>query len=144
MDFSKKYISKLLEKYDNGNSTLEEEQHLKTYFTEHDIASEFEVYRPLFAYFEQAKNLSYHSKWQPQRKVKMKPLWMKVAASFIVILGSVWLFNLYQEQQELKAAKMAFEETQQALKMISENMNQGLEKLEYVEVFSEQKNKLIK
>ena len=76
--------------------------------------------------------------------MKLKPLWLKVAASFVVILGSVWLFNIYQEQQEMKAAKMAFEETQQALKMISENMNQGLKKLEYVEVFSQEKNKLIK
>lgn len=144
MDFKHDTIAKLLSKYEQGKTTLAEEQHLKRYFAEQEIPAEFEVYRPMFAYFDQAKKTNYKSRWRPQRKVKLKPLWLKVAASFVVILGSVWLFNIYQEQQEMKAAKMAFEETQQALKMISENMNQGLKKLEYVEVFSQEKNKLIK
>ncbi|MFN2261885.1 MAG: hypothetical protein ABR595_07470 [Psychroflexus sp.] len=144
MDFKKNYISKLLEKYDHGKTSLAEENHLKKYFATQDIPEEFEVYKPMFTYFEQAKITDYKSRWRPQRKVKLKPLWLKVAASFIVILGSLWLFNFYQEQQELKAAKIAFEETQDALKMMSKNMNQGLEKLEYVEVFGNQKNKLIK
>lgn len=144
MDFKHDTIAKLLSKYEQGKTTLAEEQHLKRYFAEQEIPAEFEVYRPMFAYFDLAKNTAYKSRWRPQHKVKMKPLWLKVAASFIIILSSVWMFNYHQKQQEIKAAKMAFEETQEALKMLSQNMNQGLKKLEYVEVFSQQKNKLIK
>ena len=48
MDY--RYIRQLLERYWKGETTLEEEQILRTFFIQKDIPEDMEVYRPLFAY----------------------------------------------------------------------------------------------
>ena len=48
MDY--KYIEQLLERYWNGETTLEEEDILRTFFSQIDIPAEMEQYRPLFLY----------------------------------------------------------------------------------------------
>ena len=44
-------IESLLEKYEEGQTTLQEEAQLKHYFTTETVAPHLEVYRSLFAYF---------------------------------------------------------------------------------------------
>jgi len=48
MDY--KYIKQLLERYWNGETTLEEEDILRTFFSQTDIPAELESVKPLFAY----------------------------------------------------------------------------------------------
>lgn len=48
MDY--KYINQLLERYWDGKTTLEEEEILRTFFSQIDIPEELEKYRPLFLY----------------------------------------------------------------------------------------------
>lgn len=48
MDY--KYINQLLELYWSCKTTLEEEEILRTFFSQIDIPEEFEKYRPLFLY----------------------------------------------------------------------------------------------
>jgi hypothetical protein len=45
-------IEKLLKKYEDGQTTLNEEVELRDYFSQSVIAPQFEVYRPLFNYFD--------------------------------------------------------------------------------------------
>ena len=48
MDY--KYIKQLLERYWNCETSLEEEDILRTFFSQEDIPSELESYKALFTY----------------------------------------------------------------------------------------------
>ncbi|MFA5849061.1 MAG: hypothetical protein WC833_04200 [Bacteroidales bacterium] len=49
-------IRTLLDRYFNGETTLQEEETLRNYFSRSDIDPEFKQYSPLFNYFSQEKN----------------------------------------------------------------------------------------
>ncbi|MFO7746007.1 MAG: hypothetical protein R6V36_11580 [Psychroflexus sp.] len=143
MEFSKTYINKLLNLYEEGETSLEQEKELKLYFSSDEYDKDFEAYAFLFKYFEkESKTMS------PQLKTKDKKssnhFWINIAASICIVLGGLWYYEYYVNKQEMKEARQAFKTTQNALNLLSINMNEGLEKLEYVEVFSTQKNKIIK
>ena len=144
MDFSEAYITKLLDLYDDGETTLEQERDLKSYFASESYDKDFESYAVLFSYFETELKTTSEVEIGIQSPKPNKFLWLNVAASIVVILGGVWLFTYYEKQQDIQEARIAFEKTQNALNFLSFNMNEGLEKLEYIEVFNTQKNKIIK
>lgn len=143
MEYDKAYISKLLSLYEEGETTLDQEKELKMYFTSEHYDSDFEVYATLFKFFETESNTQFDEELKTEKN-SPNFLWMNIAASIFIVLGVLWFYNYYDNQKELKEAKLAFETTQNALNLLSNNMNEGLEKLEYVEIFSTQKNKLIK
>ena len=51
MDY--KYINQLLERYWNGETSLEEEKILRTFFSQTDIPADLEQYRPFFVYTQE-------------------------------------------------------------------------------------------
>ena len=53
MDY--KYINQLLERYWNGETTLEEEEILRAFFSQKDIPAELLPYQALFAYGQTEK-----------------------------------------------------------------------------------------
>lgn len=143
MEYDKAYISKLLSLYEEGETTLDQEKELKMYFTSEHYDSDFEVYATLFKFFETESNTQFDEELKTEKN-SPNFLWMNIAASIFIVLGVLWFYNYYDNQKELKEARLAFETTQNALNLLSNTMNEGLEKLEYVEIFSTQKNKLIK
>lgn len=143
MEYDKAYISKLLSLYEEGETTLDQEKELKMYFTSEHYDSDFEVYGTLFKFFETEYNTQFDEELKTEKN-SPNFLWMNIAASIFIVLGVLWFYNYYDNQKELKEARLAFETTQNALNLLSNTMNEGLEKLEYVEIFSTQKNKLIK
>lgn len=143
MELNKKYIAKLISLYENGESSLEQERELKTYFSSGDYDKEFEEYAMLFKFFESEAETNYDEEVViPNTRSNFS--WINIAASICIVVGGLWFYNYYSQQQELEEAKIAFEKTQDALNLLSHNMNQGLEKLEYVEVFSQKTNKILK
>jgi hypothetical protein len=143
MEFDNNYIRKLLTLYEDGETTLEQEQELRAYFSSDNYDSEFEVYAIMFKSFAMESKANYNGEVKTPKTFKAYS-WINIAASICIIVGALWFYNYQAHQQELEKARVAFEKTQNALNLLSINMNKGLEKLEYVEVFSEQKNKIIK
>ena len=52
---SVKNIEKLLERYLEAETTVVEEARLQEYFSREDIPAHLELYRPMFQYFQTAK-----------------------------------------------------------------------------------------
>jgi hypothetical protein len=121
-------IEKLLEKYDNGATTLQEEQQLKNYFTQETVAPHLEVYKPMFQYFVITQEEQF-TKDIPLKPSKTYTLykWISVAAVAVLMFGVYTQVNkpitdlsqLTLEQQE------AYFQTKKALAMVSSNFNEG-------------------
>lgn len=47
------HIQQLLDRFMSGESTLQEERELEQYFATHEVSSEWQPYKEMFAYFEQ-------------------------------------------------------------------------------------------
>ena len=78
--YTKEYIHKLLEKYMDGTSTLEEEDILTQYFTHKQVPIEWEQYRLLFAEIEAMKPAS-----------KPKRHWLRWTAIAAIIVGVIYM-----------------------------------------------------
>ena len=92
-------MNELLERYFNGESSLQEENQLKIYFKSSNVDPEHEMYRPLFVVFESESEISYHSDRPADLKIKthkVSNFWLKsisltgIAASLVL---AVWLFG---------------------------------------------------
>jgi hypothetical protein len=139
-------IEKLLEAYFEGNTTLQEEATLRTYFSSAKVAPHLQQYQPLFASFVKAQTEGFTREIVlPKEDKTTSRWWMGIAASLLVAVGVFGFFN--QEPSftaEEKEAIAAFEKTREAFKMMSQNFNDGAEELAYIQNFTETTNKILK
>lgn len=139
-------IEQLLEAYFEGNTTLQEETTLRTYFSSTEVAPQLEQYAPMFTSFAKAQEERFTREIiLPKENKTIGRWWIGVAASLLVALGVFGFFN--QEPSltaEEKEAIAAFEKTREAFKMISQNFNEGAEELVYIQNFKETTNKILK
>jgi hypothetical protein len=145
MEFNK--IEVLLEKYFEGETSIAEEIELKNYFSSPNVAPHLEQYQPLFGYFSMAKEQKYTQKI-PLLSIKRKVAWLSIAASVVIMLGigSYVYFNanVAKENKELGSyddPEEALAATQKALAMLSNNVNVGVESVQYIQVYENTKNK---
>ena len=132
-------IEKLLEKYFEATATAAEERELRDYFAGEGVAPDLETYRPIFAYFSEAKEERY------PRQVPLKPRkqllrWISVAAVGILMLG-LYFGNEYREQRK---AEYAYQQTRKALGLIAQNLDRGTEKVARLSEFEETRQKIYK
>ena len=157
-------IEKLLEKYDNGETNLKEEQQLRAYFTQEDVAPHLESYKVMFQYFTNTKEETFTKDIPVQRKKQNYIYqWISAAAVILVLFGIFTQFNgddpktfddLTNEEQ------MAYDQTKEAFDLLSSKFNEGASnvsvlgivgsqfdkgavRVEYVTEFSKTTNKLL-
>ena len=82
-------IERLLEKYEEGQTTLQEEAQLKHYFTTETVAPHLEVYRSLFTYLVSDKQLSYQRPLTATQSSSNKYRWF-ASAAVVTIMFSVF------------------------------------------------------
>ena len=93
--YTKEYIAKLLDKYMDGTSTLEEEDVLADYFRGQDIPQEWADYQQLFQEIEAMK---------PQSKVRKRWIGWSVAASVAVLFITMMWQQTRQPNTEQTSA----------------------------------------
>lgn len=142
-------IEKLLEKYFEATTTVAEEETLKAYFSQENIAKHLEQYTAMFQYFSNAKEerftkeLPLESLASTTTKRKFNYKWLSVAAVTLLMFG-IYFGNDYRVQvaEERAATEYAYQETKKALNLLAENFSKGTEKVAYLNQFEETKRKI--
>ena len=128
-------IEKLLEKYLNAETTISEENQLKNYFANDQVAPHLQEYQALFGYFSASKKERF-TKPIRLKTQKMNWKWLSVAAS-VVLLVSV--YTGYQNNQK-RQAEMAYD----AIALLSSSLNKGTVAIAQLQEFETTKNKIFK
>lgn len=121
-----KNIESLLEKYEEGQTTLQEEAQLKHYFTTETVAPHLEVYRSLFTYFESNKQLPYQRLLPTTRSTSIRYRWF-ASAAVVAIMFSAFM-TLSSRDQFIKLSneeQFAYNETLKAFDLISNQMHKA-------------------
>lgn len=157
MEYNK--IRELLERYWEGESSLEDEEMLRSFYAaEHtDLPPDLLEAQPLFRYFGEAADMELPALpaietvvAQLPPVVKQQPWehWMKYAAVFLIAIGLGYAGRQYQEKQHridvVTAQKdtyddpqKAFAATQKALRLLAKNLNKGTSQVQKLSYFNE-------
>ncbi|WP_432671567.1 hypothetical protein [Flavobacterium sp. SM2513] len=149
MELSK--IEELLEKYFEGNLNEEDEQILKIYFSQDNVVSHLQQYKPIFGFFAEAKQIKSKKKFvlnDVRNRRNNRRLSISIAASLLIAMGAGFFMytNYYPSNQDdlgtFDDPEIAFLETQKALSLLSKHVNTGYESVEYIDEFEITRNKI--
>lgn len=135
-------IEKLIEKYENATTTLQEEATLKSYFQKGNVPPHLQEYAILFGYFSNAKDEVYTKPilLKPQRNLKINMYKWSVAASIAILLSVFVGHNQYQKYQ----AEKKFAQLTEGLKLLSSNYKKGEEAVSNLYAYEQTVQKVIK
>ncbi|MCB0593017.1 MAG: hypothetical protein H6557_36345 [Lewinellaceae bacterium] len=149
MDY--KVMEQLLDKYFDGETSLQEESRLREYFRRADVPEALQPYQPLFRHLHQERThelgagfdeklLRQLQRAQPEAKVRRLPAraWvLRIAAALVIGFGLWWAYapqNTSQATQqagidwskyEVQSTQEAFRLTSTALLKASSELNHG-------------------
>lgn len=148
-------IRQLLDRYFEGDTTLQEEAQLRRAFQQEDLPADLLPFQPLFRYYEQERKAQLDAGFEQRlleqleesppsthtaniRKLPLQRWALRIAAAVVLALGLFWLYppNAFQQQEQEVASidwskyevdnpEEAFKITQSALLQASQELNQG-------------------
>ena len=148
-------VNELLEKYWQGETSREEEAQLRRYFREEEPPAALRSVAELFRYYDHPPQLDEDfdeqllAQLSEGKSVAMWPALLKIAAVVAIFLaGAWWTKQAYFTSPEPAVAivtssdtyedpERAYEETKQALLLVSSLMNEGTQHLAKLEKFDE-------
>ncbi|MFV8269690.1 hypothetical protein ACNQGP_07090 [Flavobacterium sp. GT2N3] len=141
-------IENLVEKYFQGETSIAEENELRNYFSSSNVAQHLEQYKPIFGYFSLAAAHQFTSEI-PLHAKKRTIAWISIAAAVVVLLGigtyayhSDVVVNKSQDLGTYDDPQEAFRATQKALSVLSDNVNVGIESVQYIQEYQSTKDKI--
>ncbi len=98
--YSQQQIEALLDKFMDGQTTVEEEALLADYFRTHDVPAEWEDYRDMFSYFDRGMEGDLVPEQQPQTSLArlMGRRWWGIAAAACITAAIVATAVLHQPE----------------------------------------------
>ncbi len=139
-------IEKLVGKYLNAETTVQEETTLREYFLSGNVAPHLEEYKLMFSYFEFSKDETYTKtiELKPKNTKRKNLKWLSVAAS-VVLLVSVYVGKTkYDEHLENQRLAEKYAQVENALKMLSTNLNKGKSAFNNLYAYENTVNKIFK
>ncbi|WP_452227068.1 hypothetical protein [Lacinutrix cladophorae] len=127
-------IEELIEKYDNGETSLIEEQQLKNYFKQETVAPHLEMYKPMFAYFSVSQEEQFTKDVPLKTNKNNLYKWISVAAVAVLMLGFYFKSPLTSAEDlgTYDDPEMAYLEVKKSLEMISTQFNKGASSINYL------------
>ena len=125
-------IEQLLEKYENGETTLKEEQQLKNYFSQETVAPHLEMYKPIFAYFKVNQEEQFTKTLPLKTKRNFNYKWLSVAAVAVLMIGFYFKSNDQNDLGTYDDPELAYNEVLKSLAMISNQFNKGTSTISYL------------
>ncbi|MEM6841631.1 MAG: hypothetical protein AAF632_05360 [Bacteroidota bacterium] len=150
-------IRELVEKYWNGETSLEEEAQLQQYFSQEEAPADLKKEAALFRYyqsntrfrtlderFDEQLTQRIERKQSRQRWLTYQPL-LRIAAAIVFVVLAAILFrtewmgetNSVAVKDTYEDPRLAYEQTKEALLLVSSLMNEGTQHMQELETFSE-------
>lgn len=137
-----KNVNQILEKYWEGETSLEEERLLKEYFLSNEVAEEHKEFRDLFVFFDQESSVKFPVSGRKEKTV-VRPLRLRVmgaaAAILIFIMAGFLVYDQYGNDfrssevkwsnYEVENPEEAREIAIEALAFLSSKLNKGEENM---------------
>ena len=120
-------IEKLVEKYLDATTTLQEEATLKNYFTGGNVAKHLQEYAYLFNYFDTAREETFTKtiSLKPTKSKKRNLKWFSVAASVAVLFSVFVGKQQYDKNMQRKEAQRIYAQVSKGLELLSRNLKKG-------------------
>jgi len=125
-------IENLLEKYENGETTLKEEAQLKDYFSNETVAPHLEHYKAIFGYFLVNQQETYTKQLPLNTKKQFNFKWLSIAAAAVLMVGIY--FNLPKAETITEEDRLAYNQAKSYLKLVSSTFNKATAKVSYLGV----------
>lgn len=141
MDYNS--IKALLDKYWEGETSIEEEAKLRAYFASDQVAEDLESFRPLFDFFGSEQQIQIHRDIQLPKTIyktirsgrsRRLQIIRSIAATLLIALGFFYYVGIHQKQQAMDTyenPEIAYEEAVKALQYLSGKMNKGIQTTSY-------------
>lgn len=139
-------IEKLVEKYLNAETSVQEESTLRDYFLSDSVAPHLEEYKLMFSYFQFSKDETYTKtiELKPKTAKRKNLKWLSVAAS-VALLVSVYVgVDKYNQHLENQRIAEKYAQVENALRMISTNLNKGKSAFNNLYAYENTVNKIFK
>ncbi len=138
-------IEKLVEKYLNAETSLQEETTLRNYFTGGNVAQHLQEYEYMFNYFATTKDETYTKtiELEPKKSKKRNFKWLSVAA-FIMLLFSVFVGKIAHDKAQEKKAEKIYAQVTKGLKLLSTNLKKGENAVATLYTYENTVNKILK
>ena len=161
-----KRIRTLLERYYNGDTTLDEEKILREYFSSDIIHKEFIADKDIFLYqihengkvdnmpdiSSQIWNNLNNKETDKTKNNNLRYIFLRIAASIIILTGSFFLLKnqVFNKNQNIQFTdtynnpELAYQQAKETLLYVSAILNNGTDHLEPIQKINEGTQKLIK
>lgn len=156
-------IRALLNKYWACESTEAEEAELRVFYASHEgtLPADLQEAAPLFRYYHDCCSIpempelftDRPAPWdEPQRTGIIRSItqgWMKYAAAVLVAAGMLYSADSFRDKRTsedlafrdtFSDPKLAYQQTQRALQLLSKNLNRGKSQMEKIALFNEAKD----
>jgi len=139
-------IEKLVEKYLNAETTLQEERTLKNYFIGGNVAKHLQEYAYLFNYFAIVKEETFTKTIHlPTEKLKKKQVkWWAVAASIALLFSLVIGKQQYDKNLQRKELQKVYAQVSKGLKLLSTNLKKGEQAIATLYTYEDSVHKTLK
>ena len=139
-------IESLLDSYFEGETSLDQENILRDYFSSDNVAPHLMAYQGLFVGLKNAqKEISKRDVSLPQTPTNSRRWRLSIAAAVVVLIGVVGVqFSETKMTNQERLALAEFYKTKETLLLVSKSFNKGTQEIAVLNQFTETKNRIFK